>query len=371
MRIEGAVDAAGSVRSITIAAGRVVTTPHEEARVIDAAGLTAVPGLVDLQVNGAGGVDLSEEPEGLWDVAKMLPRFGVTSFLPTLLSPSPVLAERALAILAAGPPAGFAGARPLGWHFEGPFLAPGRRGAHPAGAIAAPSMDAIRGWSAASGVVVVTLAPEVPGAIPLIGELVARGVVVAAGHSDATAGQARTAAHVGLGAVTHLFNAMSGVHHREPGLAAAVLAGLDVTSMLIADGVHVSPEALRLAWRSIAPARRVIVSDAVAALGAAAGGYTLAGQPVLSDGTVVRGTGGGLAGSAAGLDSGLRTLVAVTGCALAEVVAAATANPAALLGRDDVGTLDPGAHGDVVLFDDALEVVATIVGGAVAYRREG
>ena len=135
--------------------------------------------------------------------------------------------------------------------------------------------------------------------------------------------------------------------------------------------VHLSPEALRLAWRSIAPARRVIISDAVAALGASPGTYSLAGQAVVSDGTVVRGADGVLAGSATGLDAGVRTVVAATGCALADAIIAATANPAALLGRDDVGALRPGSHGDVTLLDGGLEVAATIVGGAVAYRRGG
>ena len=217
----------------------------------------------------------------------------------------------------------------------------------------------------------VTLAPELPGALDIVRELAARGVVVSLGHTQVDADGAREAVAAGARAVTHLFNAMPPMQHRAPGLVGAVLAGLPVVAGLIADGVHVAPDALRVAWRALGVERRVLVSDAAAPLGAPSGAYRLGGRDVVSDGREVRGADGALAGAAVGLDVGVRTAMAVTGCSRDEAVAAVTATPARLLGRNDLGTLREGALGDLVLLDDTLQVLATVVGGAIAYRREG
>jgi N-acetylglucosamine-6-phosphate deacetylase len=358
---------------VTIVGGRVtrsgVAAPAAE---LPLAGARFVgPGFVDLQVNGAAGIDITNEPERLWEVAAALPRFGVTSFLPTVVSSPRDVVERALAILAAGPPAGRRGARALGLHLEGPFLSPRRAGAHDPRWLTAPSLTGIDGWQRDRGVALVTLAPELPGAVPVIRELSRRGVVVSLGHTEADADAARRAVFAGARAVTHLFNAMPSMHHRAPGLVGAVLGGLDVVAGLIADGVHLAPDALRVAWRALGPERRLLVSDGAAAMGAPAGGYLVGGTAIVSDGREVRTADGSLAGTAAGLDAGVRAAWSVTGCSRAEAVAAATATPARLLGRDDVGTLREGALGDVVLLGERMEVVATVVGGAVAYRRDG
>src|SRR5690606_8657841 len=178
---------------------------------IDARGLVVAPGFVDLQCNGAAGVDLTGEPERLGEVAAVLPRWGVTSWLPTIVTCAARVRRRALAALAAHTAgvaggAGGGGAVPLGLHLEGPFLAPRRRGAHDPRHLAAPSLDVFEaeGWSRAAGVALVTLAPELPGALPVVRALVERGVVVAAGHSDATAAQAAAAVAAGVSYVTHL-----------------------------------------------------------------------------------------------------------------------------------------------------------------------
>lgn len=336
---------------------------------VDATGLVVAPGFVDLQVNGACGVDITATPEGIWAVSRALPRFGVTGFLPTVVTSTPDVARRALATLAAGPPDGWRGARPLGLHFEGPMIAPARVGAHDPMLIAPPAIEVIADWSRDAGVALVTLAPELPGALPVIAELVRRGIVVAAGHTDADADQARAAVDAGLSAVTHLFNAMAPIHHRRPMLAGAVLGDLPVVAGLIADGVHLAPEILTFAWRQLGPDRRVLVSDAVAGLGTEPGRQPLGGQSIVSDGRASRTVTGTLAGGLAGLDECVRTVVATTGCAPVEAIHAVTATPAALLGRADLGRLGSGSAGDVVLLDDGLNVVATIVAGIVVYRR--
>lgn len=171
-----------------------------------------------------------------------------------------------------------------------------------------------------------------------------------------------------MGSVTHLFNAMAPLHHREPGLAAAVLGDLDIPASLIVDGLHVSPQMVRVAWRALGAERCILVSDAAAPLGAPRGRYVLAGRPVVSDGRSCRTEQGGLAGGIVGLDGCVRNLVAMTGCTAAQAVVTATANPARLLGRSDLGSVEVGASGDVVVLDADLQVVMTIVGGQVVSR---
>src|ERR687891_613250 len=243
------------------------------ARRLDASGLLVVPGFLDLQCNGAVGVDITAEPERLWDVAAALPQWG-----------------------GAGDPAGPAGARPvavpLGLHLEGPFLAPERRGAHPAEHLRAPdaAMVADERWTRDAGVALVTLAPELPGALDLVRTLVAAGVVVSAGHSSASAEQATVAIDAGVTAVTHLFNAMGPLHHRDPGLAGVALTDERVRVGAIADGVHLHPTAVALAARALGE-RLCLVTDAVAALGMPEGRGRLRGV-----GGVPPARGGGLAG---------------------------------------------------------------------------
>ena len=197
--------------------------------------------MIDLQVNGAGGHDLTEEPERVWDVAAFLSRYGVTAFLPTLVDPAWSIVDRARTALAAGPPPGFDAATPLGWHVEGPFLNPTRAGAHDPARLLPPAVEPVADWSPATGIRMVTLAPELPGALDVVGALVANGVVVSAGHSAATWAQAKAGFDAGIRCVTHLFNAMSKLDHREPGLPGAALADDRVTIGLIPDGLHVHP----------------------------------------------------------------------------------------------------------------------------------
>ena len=340
---------------------------------LDATRLLVAPGLIDLQINGAFGHDFTGNPESIWDVGAMLPRSGVTAFLPTVVSSPPDVAKRALEVLAAGAPEGHVGATPLGLHFEGPMLAPSRRGAHAERYLRTPSADVIAGWSRDAGVRLVTIALELPRAGEVIRELVANGVVVSAGHSDASFDQAVEAFAIGVTSGTHLFNAMSGFHHREPGLSGALLLETAPPSGLIVDGAHVYPGAVAAAWAARGADGLVLVTDAVAATGVHRGttGLMLGGQSLSTDGSVIRDDTGRLAGSALTLDLAVRNLVAFTGAEPSAALVAASATPARVIGEPDRGEIRVGAAADLVILDDVLEVVATIVGGRVAFDRRG
>jgi N-acetylglucosamine-6-phosphate deacetylase len=344
------------------------------AHVLDAAGLLVVPGFVDVQCNGAVGVDITADPERLWEVAAALPRWGVTSWLPTVVTAPPAIRARALATLRSGPPSGRDDVRlfamPLGLHLEGPFLAPERRGAHPAKHLRAPdpSLVADEGWSRQSGVALVTLAPELPRALDVVRELVAAGVVVSAGHSSASAEEATAAIDAGITAVTHLFNAMGPLHHRDPGLAGVALSDERVRVGAIADGIHLHPATVALAARALGD-RLCLVTDAVAALGMPAGRVPLGVLEAFATEDGVRLADGTLAGSDLSLDRAVRNLVAFAGVSLPEAVAAATMAPAALLGLGDRGVIRAGAVADLTLLDAGGAVVATVVGGRLAFDR--
>jgi len=369
----------GTPSGVAVVGGRIAEpgAAPAGALTLDAAGCVVVPGFIDLQCNGASGIDLTAEPERLWEVAAVLPRWGVTAWLPTIVTAPAGARRRALEAWRAGPPPSVGGggplATPLGLHFEGPFLAPERRGAHPLKYVAAPDPALVESEGWAGAVALVTLAPELPGAVDLIRALVAQGIVVSAGHSSATAAEARAAVDAGVSYVTHLFNAMGPLHHREPGLAGVALSDDRLRAGLIADGLHVDPAVVAVAARALGD-RLSLVTDAVAALGAPPGPVplgTLTAEVSAEDGGV-RLPDGTLAGSTLALDQAVRNLVAFAGVPLADAAGAVTTVPARVLGLADRGTLDPGAAGDLVLLDDDGTLVATVIGGRVAYdRRDG
>ena len=329
---------------------------------IDVSGLLVAPGFIDLQINGALGIDLADEPERLWEVGAALSRYGVTGFLPTIITSPAGTPERAMAALAARPP-GFVGAEPLGLHLEGPMLNPDRRGAHDPALLRPPSPALVEGWTRAGGVALVTLAPELPGGLAAVERLVQAGVVVSAGHTATTADELDRAVAAGLSYVTHLFNGMVPFGHRDPGPIGLALADGRLTAGLIADGIHVHPIAVAAAWRALGPSRLSLVTDAVAALGRPPGRFPLGGRTVTLDEDGVRLDDGTLAGSALALDEAVRNLIAFTGCSPAESIATVTATPARVLGLPRKGTVAPGFDGDLTLLTDDLRVVTTFVGG--------
>ncbi|MBA2336998.1 MAG: N-acetylglucosamine-6-phosphate deacetylase [Acidimicrobiia bacterium] len=339
-----------------------------DAVVVDVDGLTVAPGFIDLQINGGFGWDFTANPERVWEVGSRLPAWGITAFVPTVVSTDPGTIAIATAAVVAGPPPGYGGATVLGLHLEGPFLAPSRRGAHDAAMLRPPSPELVSAWSPSTGVRMVTLAPELPGALDTIAVLVGNGVVVSAGHSDATFDQAMSGFAAGATMVTHLFNAMSGIGHRSPGLAAAALAHPAVIAGLIADGHHVHAGAVRMARAAVGPNRIALVSDAVAAAGAGAAArpVRLGPMEISADGSVPRTATGVLAGSLLSLDRAVRCYIDLAGVDASEAVGAVTTVPAAALRLADHGRVG-GARGDATILDDDLAVVATIIGGRVVY----
>jgi N-acetylglucosamine-6-phosphate deacetylase len=318
-----------------VAAVRDDVGPHPPDR-------TLSPGFVDLQVNGLGRWDVGAGQ--LAPLGAALAAAGTTSWCPTLTSrPLPAYA----AWFAANPDAA---PGELGVHLEGPFLSPRRAGAHPVEALRAPDASFLAGLPAR--VRLVTLAPELPGALDAIGGLRARGVTVALGHSDATYDLAVAAVEAGASLVTHVFNAMAPLHHRSPGLAGAALADDRLVPCVIGDGVHVHPAVLSLVLRA-GPA--VLVSDAVAT----AGLHVVDGAARRPDGT--------LAGSVITLADAVRTAVGA-GVPLGVALTAATRTPAEAIGRPDLGGLRPGAPGDVVALGPSLELLGVWVGGQPAAR---
>ncbi|HKA96730.1 MAG TPA: N-acetylglucosamine-6-phosphate deacetylase [Streptosporangiaceae bacterium] len=330
-----------------------------------------VPGLIDLQVNGCFGVNLADvEPAGWARVVLGLPGTGTTAFLPTFVTaPIGELGEalRRAAGLVADPPVG---SRVLGVHMEGPFLAATRAGAHRLDSIVPPVPEAVAGLLAAGAgaLRVVTLAPEVDGGLAAVTTLASAGVVVSIGHSDATARQVAAAADAGARMVTHLFNAQRPLHHREPGVVGQALTDPRLTCGLIADLSHVAAPACAIAFAA-APGRICLVTDASAAAGMPPGRYRLGGKTVevgQGDDRAPRLADGTLAGSALRMDQAVANAVAV-GVGLAEAVAAATRIPADVLGRSDLGRLEPGAAADLVWLGDDLRTKATWVAGERVY----
>lgn len=337
---------------------------------IDASGLIVVPGFIDLQINGAFGHDFTADPASIWAVAAQLPRYGITSFLPTIVTSPLETVAAAQETISRGPNYGPAGAIPLGVHIEGPFLNPEKKGAHNPAYLRLPDPEVIRQWSSARGVRLVTLAPELPGALDLVAVLVKQDVVVSAGHSTATCREAEAGFDAGIRYGTHLFNAMPPLHHREPGLAGALLTDGRPVSGLITDGIHTHPSMIRLAWRALGSGSITLVTDAMAALGMAPGRHLLGDLEVVVDGQSARLLDGTLAGSITSLDAALRNLIAFTGCSLAQALPAVTTTPAKVLGLGTtLGRIAPRYLANLVLLTPDLQVQATIAKGQIVYEQ--
>lgn len=329
-------------------------------------------GMVDAQINGGYGVDLfSATPEEWALVARRLPETGVTAFVPTYTT-APVAdlvtaLERAAAARqtsASGPPA----ARILGVHLEGPFLSPSYAGAHDATLMIDPTPDLVDQLVAAGDHVlrVVTLAPERLGALDAITRLVAAGVVVSLGHTAADSAQTRAAADAGARMVTHLFNAQTPLGHREPGVAGHALVDERLTLGVIADLHHLDADVLRLVFRA-AGERVALVTGAIAAAGMPPGAFLLGGRPVRvgTAGAVPRLMDGTIAGSSLSLDAAVRGVIGL-GIAPAVALHSATAVPASVLGRPELGRVAPGAAADLVWWDESYVPRRVWVGGVPA-----
>jgi N-acetylglucosamine-6-phosphate deacetylase len=347
--VEGFVTVAGA----TVVELREGDPPHGALR---HDGLIAA-GLCDLQVNGAAGAEVCADPAALDRIEAALLAAGVTAYLPTVVAQPWEHAREVIAALAArvadpDSPA-------CGIHVEGPLLSARHAGAQRRECFAASAADAACWWEDPA-TALVTLAPELDGALDAVRTLSQRGVVVSLGHSGAGADLVASAVAAGARAVTHLFNAMAPLHHRTPGLAGAALADVRLSPLLVAEGEHVDQLVLSLVDR-LARDRVVLVSDASPAAAAPAGDYSFAGAVVHSDGERALTDDGVLAGSTVLLDEAVRRYSAATGCPLADAWAAASERPSSLIGR--AGGLVPGGRADIVLLDRAGAVERVMFGG--------
>ena len=336
---------------------------------LDAQGLYLTPGFVDLQINGAFGKDFTEAPESIWEVAEELPRFGITSFLPTIISSPFDVISHAQNVVTSKSNRKKLGATPIGLHLEGPFLNPMKKGAHDSQYLRQPDLELASSWSPQNGVRMVTLAPELPGAKALIRNLTKQEVVVSAGHSMASFQEAKDAITSGVRYGTHLFNAMAPLHHREPGLIGALLEDEKTVIGMIVDDIHVHSAMVKVVWENTKLGRLNLVSDAIAALGMPPGTYTLGGQDVMVDNTTCRLEDGTLAGSILPLSKALSNLIRITSCTLPEAVTSVTSTPSDLLSLiHQKGQIDVGYDADLVLLSMDIEVIATIIDASIAYE---
>jgi len=323
------------------------------------------PGFIDLQVNGFGSHDAASGPDAISAISRLLPAYGVTAFLPTAISrPLPEARAFVEAVRHAPSP----GARVLGAHLEGPFLSPSFRGAHEARSLQNPTPARVDEVLACQPRMM-TLAPELPGALEAIAALHRAGVVVAAGHSGADYDQGLGAIEAGVRFGTHLYNAMREFHHRRPGLVAALLMDPRITVGIIADGEHLHDATCEQILQLKAPGHVALTTDQTAAAGAPAGRYRLGGQDVVSDGRAVRLEDGTLAGSAATMDELVRRMAQLPGMSLERAVSMASTSPAAVLGETDIGELRAGTRADIVILDGEHRVRLTMVGGRVVFER--
>jgi N-acetylglucosamine-6-phosphate deacetylase len=342
-------------------------------REINARGRTVVPGFVDVHIHGAGGHDVMEGArEALEIITATVATHGTTSLVATTVTASEKETCESVAGIAhfilntSQYPTRELSAEILGIHFEGPFISRARRGVHPAKWIVPPSCDllALLLREARGTAQILTLAPELPGALELISAARQAGLVVSLGHTDATYEQTQAAIEAGASHAAHVFNAMRPFSHRETGVIGAVLTSPKVSAELIADGVHVDEAAMRMLVELKTPERVILVSDGISATGMPDGKYQLGMFEVQVSGGVARNAEGKLAGSTLTLDRALRNIVAL-GFPLASALRMVTANPARQIGLGTrKGVLAPGADADLVFLDDKLEVSGVMTRGA-------
>jgi len=340
-----------------------------EGRVIDASGLIVTPGWIDIQINGGFGMDFTDDPSAIWEVARQLPQYGTTSFLPTIITSPLETVRTAMALLKQGPPRGWVGALPLGLHTEGPFLNKQKKGAHNPNFLQVPEVDKVKDLSRENGIWLVTLAPELDGAKELITELCERGVIVSAGHSMANYEQSQKAFTTGVRCLTHLYNAMSPLLHRDPGLPGAFLTHPSIIAGLIVDGIHCHPAMVKLAWQSRGAEGIALVTDAMGAMGMPPGQYRFGGFDITVDEASARLADGTLAGSILTHDIALQNMLKWYGLKVEEVIPSLTSTPARLLNLPNKGRIAPDADADLVLITPLGEVRHTLIAGQIVFSR--
>lgn len=345
----------------------------EDTRVIDGASYYVIPGFIDGHIHGAAGADVMDATEQALDkITAALPAEGTTSFLATTITQAPESLDRALKNVAAykNKPGQ---TEMIGVHLEGPFIEKSKAGAQPLEYISKPDIKQFARWQRMSGdqIKTITVAPEHDETGEFIRYLHASGVNVSAGHTGiGFSGMKKAVAH-GVRQVTHICNAMSGIHHRDIGVVGATMHLEELRAELIADGIHVSQEMLLLLYNNIGSERLILITDAMRAKCLHAGQYELGGQPVTVNGDRALLENGALAGSILKMHHGARKMLSLQGVTFSDIIKMASVNPAKQLGMfDKKGSIVIGKDADVLLVDDELNLELTICRGVIAYEEE-
>src|SRR6266851_3032378 len=361
-------------------AGRIIwvgplaqNEPPPGAQHLDAAGLLVLPGLIDTHVHGSHGDDVTQDGvEGIRRISAAQLRYGTTAYLPSTVSARPDELLRAVEACREAARGRTRGAEIAGIHVEGPFINRRKKGAQPEEGIRDPDPDECRRLlDAADGLLrVLTLAPELPGALDLIRFLRCKGVIASLGHSEADYDTALAAIDAGATHATHLFNAMPPLHHRSPGLAAACLNEPEIQAEVIADGIHLAPEVVRLAVRAKGPERVVLITDAMAAVGRPDGVYTLGQNKVIVRGDVcLLEDGVTIASCMLTMNFAVRNAQRFAAVPLTDAVRMATLVPAQVCGcADRKGSIETGKDADLDLLHPDFSVAATVLKGEIVYR---
>lgn len=339
--------------------------------VIDAENKFVVPGFIDIHVHGGGGADIMDGTKtAIKKVAETHCRCGTTSFLPTTMTMNNDKITSSLKNINKVYLEGTGSAEILGIHLEGPYINPEKKGAQKEIDISKPSISEFQKFNEASGnlIKMITIAPETTGAIGFIDQLSGYKIIVSIGHSDATYEQVMKSINAGLSHVTHIFNAMRGLHHREPGVVGAALSSSELSIELIADGIHVHPKVMEILIKLKGAEKIILITDAMRAAGKPDGKYDLGGQEVIVKNGQAKLKNGTIAGSVLTMDKAIRNLVETVGISLIEAIQMATISPAECLGIEGKkGSLKPGKDADIVILNRELEVELTMVKGKVIY----
>lgn len=351
---------------------------EEEFTIIDVPSTyKAVPGFIDVHIHGVNGADVMDATkEALDTMSSTLPKEGTTSFLATTMTQDTKEIEKALAnvgeYLQGKQDTGKA--EIVGVHLEGPFVNPDKAGAQPLKHIMDPDLPLLKKWELLTNnmIKLVTLAPERPGGLEMVNYLSTHGIVASIGHSDATFEEVNKAIESGANHVTHLYNQMSGLHHREPGVVGSVFLRDELKAEIIVDGVHVRPEMVELAYKIKRKDGLLLITDSMRAKCLKNGEYDLGGQDVIvKDGKAVLAD-GTLAGSILKLGTALKNIITYTGCTLADAIEMASVNPAKQLNIfNRKGSLAIGKDADIVILDENLDVYMTFCRGELAFTKGG